>query len=442
MNKVYLAFLSALVFAALSSGAVYAEGKLPFDLKPTCNASLEFGDIVKGYDKNYGVESFSNVWMQKTIIGFGVQAIFRAQDTLRVAAEMKMFNEYPRKTILGATRRLYHYPYVREAQVIHDFINNDVVDIIGGIGYYPYKYNENVRNLGEYLFRSTIYPQTLSTEFDYPYARLLGGYLKTTLLNQISCDILIASNQEYMAVHDINLAILGAWQPGRILEIGGGIYFGSIISADSNKTSPKDDVTWGYIDTVNGKPVTKFYSFAGKKLMARMAFDPKYLFSSNGLGGLFGENDLKIYAEAALLGTDNYPRAFNQPVWYMNPLQRIPVMFGFNVPTFKVLDILNLEAEWWGNPYANSLEGVVMDGAPLPFRPSNDPVKDSLIYKNDNWKWSIYVKKTFASHYNVTIQAASDHMRTFALDYYRQDWEESLRGPSNWCFTIKLGALF
>jgi hypothetical protein len=495
MNKVRLLCLTVLLplmFAGLALG-----GEKPgFELTPTGNASMEFGNIVKGYDRNAG--ELKNTWMEKTIIGFGVQAVFSPVDTFRVAAEMKMFDEYPRFRQPGASRRLYHYPYVREAQVIRNFFNNDRVRFIGGIGYYPYKYNDNVRNLGEHLFRSTAYPQTLSTEFDYPYARLLGGYVKTTVFDQLHCDLLIASNQEYMAVHDINAAILAAWNPGRVFEIGGGVCFGSLLSADPDMTRPTNDVP-GYIaDTVNGKPDTQYYTFAGTKVMARMSFDPKLLFTSDCFGGFLGEHDLRLYTEATLLGTNNYPRSFNAPVWYMNPLQRIPVLLGLTWPTNPLIswvspvvpaalsyfldpehvfsnadrvrlsvtggagmvagtglwylekvfakklrfDEISIEAEWWGNPYPNSLQGVVLDGVPLPFRPSPEPIKDSLIYKNDNWRWSIYAKKSFAGHYNVTLQAASDHMRTFALEYQRQDWEESLKGPSNWCYIVKLGAIF
>lgn len=95
-----------------------------------------------------------------------------------------------------------------------------------------------------------------------------------------------------------------------------------------------------------------------------------------------------------------------------------------------------------GNPYPNSQQGIVIDGLPLPFVSGTTDIQDSLIYKHDKWKWSIYAKKTFADHYYVTVQAASDHMRTFALDWQRQDWEESLRGPSNWCYIVRLGVQF
>lgn len=439
MNKVRFALLPVLLWVALG-GAVFAEGKLPFEMTPTCNASVEFGDIVKGHDFHFNGD-LKNVWMEKAIVGFGVQVLYKSLDTLRLAAEMKMFNEYPRILNLGGSRRLYHYPYVREAQAIRSFINGDKVKLFGGIGYFPLKYNSDVRNLGEYLFRSTVYPQTLTTEFDYPYARLLGAYLKTTLFNQLSLDILLSSDQEYMAVNDINGSILGTWKLGRIFEIGAGVSFCSLISADSNATRPKN-ISSAYIDTVNGKPDTQYYTFAGTKVMARMSFDPKQLFTKDGFGGLLGEQDLRIYTEATLLGTDNYPRACASPVWYMNPLQRIPVMFGFNFPVFKLLDVLSLEAEWWGNPYPNSFQGIVTDGLPLPFAAGKEFKEDSLVYKNDNWKWSVYAKKTFADHFNVIIQVASDHMRTFSWDWQRQDFEESLRGPSSWCYIIKLGALF
>jgi hypothetical protein len=105
------------------------------------------------------------------------------------------------------------------------------------------------------------------------------------------------------------------------------------------------------------------------------------------------------------------------------------------------IDVLSIEAEWWGNRYPNNMEGVVLDGLPIPFRAGTRSV-DSMKYKGDNWKWSIYGKKTFAGHYQVTFQAASDHMRTFALDWNRQDWEESLRSPKNWCYVLKFGVLF
>ncbi len=63
---------------------------------------------------------------------------------------------------------------------------------------------------------------------------------------------------------------------------------------------------------------------------------------------LFGKNDLKLYAEGAILGCENYPG------WYNNIYDRMPIMFGFNFPTFKLLDVLAIEAEYFPSPYKNS----------------------------------------------------------------------------------------
>ena len=428
-----------LLFASLCCA-----GDLQLTYTPKIYATMEYGQIVKGYDKTVG--PMSNVALEKMYTGFGAQILPAPSDTFRSCAEIEIFNEYPRQVELGATRRFYFYPYVTEAQYIHGFLSSDRATLFAGLGYFPYKYDTDVRNLGEYLFRSTAYPQTLTTEFDFNYARLLGLYASGTFFNQLKCDVLATTNTEYMAVHDLNLSVLASWSRPHAFDIGAGVMFGSILSTDPNATSPHNDNSM-YVPVEDTEAVkfspdslakyAKYYTFAGTKLMARLSFDPKCLFHSR----IFGDTDLKIYGEAAFLGVKNYPQAYNSPVWYMSPLERIPVMLGFNFPTFKILDVLSLEGEWWGNRYPNSQEGIVFDGLPIPFAAGTKTI-DSTIYKKDNWKWSIYGCRTFAKHYQIKFQVASDHMRTFAMDWNRRDWEEALRGPDNWYYEIKVGAFF
>ena len=403
-------------------------------LKPDGHASLEAGQIVKGYEKHAG--DIKDVFTQKILLGFGLEAVLSPQTHFNGDVEVKTFNEFPRIANLGATRRYYYYFYLTQAELTHTIKLGDNVTMNVGGGYFPYKYNDDVKNLGEYLFRSTAYPQTLTTEFDYPFARLAGLYLRNEFsdnVNRANLDILLTTNTEWMAVGDINLSILAAYNFHRFFEIGAGVSFSSLISVDKNSTTPIDPNS----EYVQGDD-TSYYTFAGTKLMARATVDPKKFFSWD----LLGEQDLKIYTEAALLGVKNYPAALHSPIWYMSILERIPIMVGFNFPTFKLLDELALEGEWWGNRYPNSLEGVVDDGLPLPYQANSMPVVDSIKYKNDNYKWSVFGSKTFAKHYRVSFQAASDHMRTFAWDWNRQDWEECLRSPHRWYYVLKFGVLF
>jgi hypothetical protein len=120
----------------------------------------------------------------------------------------------------------------------------------------------------------------------------------------------------------------------------------------------------------------------------------------------------------------------------------VPVMVGVNVPTFKALDILSLQGEWWGNQYGNDMTGVVLNGVPLPFSYGTTTVVDSNIYKNNHIKWSVYGQKTFLSHFRITGQVANDHMRTFAVNYQQQSWAECLRQLSDWYYVVKVGVLF
>ena len=406
-------------------------------LTPSGKASMECGQIVKGYDKNATTSDgdINNTWTETIITGFGLDVHLSRYTDLLSSVEIETFNEFPRLVNLGATRRFYYYLYVTQAELNHVFFDGPDWKLKIGGGYFPYKYNDDVRNLGEYLFRSTTYPQTLTTVLDKPYARLAGVYAKgvySTGVNTVNLDALATVNTEWMAILDLNLSLIAHYDLAQIFEIGAGVSFCSLLSADDLATTPKNDAT-AYL---NGND-TMYYTFKGTKIMGRFSFDPKKLFPSV----IFGDKDLRLYSEACLIGVTNYPAAINSPIWYNSILERIPVMVGLNVPTFKILDVLSFEAEWWGNRYPNSMEGIVNDGLPIPFR-AGTTVIDSAKYKNDNIKWSVYLTKTFATRYHLTCQIADDHMRTFAWDWNRQDWEESLRGPGCWYYVLKFSVMF
>jgi hypothetical protein len=67
----------------------------------------------------------------------------------------------------------YYNVYMTEAKGIFSLENGDHAFELE-IGKFNLKYNPDSRNLGEYLFRSTPYPQTVWTDFDYSMVRLLG----------------------------------------------------------------------------------------------------------------------------------------------------------------------------------------------------------------------------------------------------------------------------
>jgi hypothetical protein len=431
----FLRIIGTGVFLTFSAGFCFGQDSSGIKIVPNGCAAMEVGEVVNGYDKNAG--DISMVQYERIYLRTGLSAHLGEKTEFLGSMEVKTFNEFPRLVKLGATRRFYYYLYVHQAELIHHLVEDNSLRLDIGGGYFPYKYNNDAKNLGEYIFRSTAYPQTLINEFDMPWARLAGLYARSAYTvgkNTFDADLLVTTNTEWMAIGDVNLSLLASCNFARLFEIGAGVQFGSLISADGNATTPKNDMT----RYLNGTDTSRYYTFRGTKVMGRFSDDPKKMLPPL---PVFGDEDLKIYGEAALLGVKNYPVAFHSPIWYNSILERIPVMLGFNLPVCKYLDVLSVEGEWWGNRYPNSMQGVVQDGLPLPFVEGTDQI-DSTAYKNDNLKWSIFGARTFAGRYRISFQAASDHMRTFAWDWNRQDWEESLRGPDKWYCIVKFGVLF
>ncbi len=138
-----------------------------------------------------------------------------------------------------------------------------------------------------------------------------------------------------------------------------------------------------------------------------------------------------LYGEWAILGVQN------QPVYYQSIVQRMPVMAGVHIPTFGLLDLLDVETEYLDNPYLDQdyqLSSSGYDGThglsgsnqaiPDPIESNPNGVDYSLrkfvlpSVHGDDWKWSVFAVKTILPGLKLKIQVANDHMR---LQYFDGD---------------------
>jgi hypothetical protein len=180
---------------------------------------------------------------------------------------------------------------------------------------------------------------------------------------------------------------------------------------------------------------------SGTKLMVNAAFDPKALF---GLEDVLGPEALRIYGEVALLGLDNGPA---YKALYGDYLHRMPMMIGFNFPTFKLLDRLAIETEWYGSPVKDDLatfnHTAGSHQSALPLKDSNGNYVNN---KRDNWKWSLYGSKVIQGHVKLSFQVANDHFRP---GVYTGDGDNSAPGsqaltttPKDWYTMLKVAYFF
>ncbi|MBD3392918.1 MAG: hypothetical protein GF418_12505 [Chitinivibrionales bacterium] len=296
-------------------------------------------------------------------------------------------------------------------------------------GLFNYRYATQMRDLGEYLFRSGVYPgYVFSGSEGY---ELLGLWLKSTAIPNMTHELFFTSIINEVPNFDLSPSYVGHVNIADVVTVGAGIMFSRLISVREEYTTPDSAITPIAREYVEGHGNVQ-YTHRGIKVMGRIAIDPKPLFNAR----LFGPEDLKLYAEAALLGTKNYPK------YYEEPAERIPVMFGFHFPCFKLLDVLAIEFEYYGTQYMND---PYNNGVPIPgiSRGEEAPSTDLEDHPGDadNWKWAIVAEKTIIDHLTFSAIAARDHYRIEDGNGYYQPHELTVM-PGQWYWGLGLKASF
>jgi hypothetical protein len=406
--------------------------------------ALDEGQIVKGISEQSGYSAiYKNVWQQRLLgaADLDISIGERLRAYLGIEGGLMSFSLRQYNDVAASLLPLWDlYPTRAEARYTFGDTARPWLQL--GFGLFPVKYNPDARNLGEYLLRSAAYPNFLTTDFEFPMTRLVGIRAGSTLWNSLHQDLLLTMETNYWPVGDLSLSYLAGYSIGRFADIGAGVSFQHLISVwDSQEvngqkrmyTTPKNNPDDMFVDADGD---TGYYTYRGTRLMGRVALDPKTFIPAM----IFGENDLRVYAEIAVLGVKNYasyvivgdtvrdslgfpittplgtdsivnPRLAKGFSYYDSILQRMPIMFGINIPTFKMLDVCAVEFEWSGNRFPNSYRRAGdMDNqglVPLPVRPAVGTAGATW----EQWKWSLYVKRTFAKRFSISAQAARDHMK-------------------------------
>ncbi len=383
------------------------------------------------------------------------------------------------------------YPAVSMVQAAGSYTWGDLKDpaLKATFGAMPYKYNPDAQNLGEYLFRSTPYPNTvLNSPFDVVnVARptILGGLLSKNLAGgKWKNDILLTSSNSTIPLGDFSLAYVTSYRINPIFEVGAGVNLFRLIPIQPDLTTYKKGSSANYnaYFTYNGKkystisdlykrdsvdaagvvhvlstPISDIsdsvaialdadttlpagvsgvnhYSLKGQMLMARFSVDFKPILGNN--------IDMKLYGEWAMLGAQNYP------VFYEKPMDRMPVMVGLNLPTWGLLDLLNVEGEYWKNPYLNSDYDMANPQSktglatpylvPGPYDNLRLSIREAV--KTDDFKWSVSATKSLNKAFSITAKAAKDHMQVMQLwtNHLGRSYNDMMSGKDSWYYVLRL----
>jgi hypothetical protein len=440
-----LFFAVTFIFCA----TLFADDTLP-GLKPDRFSLSGYGSFVNTRVVHFKYKGTDNPpeWFSNVVLNLVMNMKFSEHFTGHIGIEGYTYQNtvpYGSYYIQKDYQFMYWTMYPHQIEGDYSFGDKTVFGGEVGVGLFPYKYNPDAWNLGEYLFRSGTYPGYLITNFDQAWPRLTGIRLSTTAFGTWHNDLLLTKEMEMPPYGDGTITWISDISFLHAIDIGAGVSFSHYLSVNENLTTPKNQLAdTGKIDTISHD--TTWYTFKGIKTMFRLSIDPKGFFEGSSIASLFGKEDLKIYGEVAILGLQNYDTC------YSKLSERMPVMFGFNFPAFKLLDVLSGQLEYYGSPYPNDYEIILPSqglsstpgGIAAPVRFAQRGTYTMDVYRHDNWKWSIYANRFFGKekHFGIIAQAARDHWRTYTTYQNQRDYEEALTTTKQWYWATKAVVIF
>jgi hypothetical protein len=435
MNRFATISLSALLVAA----TLFAAEARSADLEFGGAGWLQYGMIGHSSDTAGGIDL-----NRRGIISSGAQIALRSQVTprLKLAAGIGAASGHNVAGSLasnGGYAPMSVNPYIAEANFTFYPWNEENSGFFLRGGLFPYDYLPEAQNLGLYLLRGPVYPGLLLSGYETKYVLPIANMLGLQAHQQVGSfehDLLVNLETEFYPYYDLSPAYIAGFRFGNLLRIGAGVNFYHLISIDKSLTSDSNQV---YIDTIADD--TTAISFRGTKVMANATLDIKAFFGSDGRGAL-GPEDLKVYGEIALIGLDN-GKAYK--AIYGDMKHRMPMMLGFNLPAFKVLDRLGIEVEWYGAPFADDLARY--EHVNKPDRPSPFPIGSAdRNIREDNFKWSIYGSRVLENHVKLSFQVANDHFRPGIFSGYGDNSparsDAVMSSPKDWYWMSKVAFFF
>ena len=440
MKKVY----RFLLLAGLLSVNLFALG---FDIDSDTDPKIKisgfgyymFGQIVSGIygDKwESSTSTFGHLWVNTSLLHLNLES--NATDWFTARLGLESYVTFPLQGSNAMDKSSYfrtYKSYLAEASgTMHwDFDNSVFSSLKVKTGMLPYTINPEVKTLGNYLYRSTIHPVSIHNKVDYPWADLLGGVAEAGFFeNKVMIEAMLSSEFTYVPFFDFTPAFGLYYKPNEIIDVGGAIAFNHALQANCALMADSIGKAW-----------------QGTKIDARAIFDPKPLF-----GGMdfLGKEELKIYTEVALLGlkdtlevdTSNLATLRSKDTTALKDfvfpkytaLNRMPFMIGINLPTWKILDLLAVELEWFYSPYANHWLGLFDGQKAEAVQPSSLDQWDNYVNK-DNFKWAIHIRKSIGK-FEARGLFSSDHTIYTLNNPGNGNFEQTMKRPGDWQWMIQL----
>jgi len=488
-----------LTLACVMGLSLAEEGAVVTERKISVGAFIDAGQVVHGaYVNGDGSkpDEVRDVFMNRDGVGLTYSGTLNGNLHMNIGVGGLFWKPFLTTDALS-TKKINFGPGISEASTQYDFNPRLTVKF----GYFGYKYNPDAVNLGEYLLRSEAYPTIIQNGNSGGWVWLgnenksMGAKVTWDLLNgALRQDFLLFSEFSANPLFDFSPAYVATWKVGKGFEIGGGISLHRWLSIKPSATTPSQTAnTVAEIPVANPADAAQFANskstgsaFSGGKLtapenlvsqfqdstgtsIASQATDPQgnlvYIVTSTGdtlrptketkltfkaikvmgrasvnFSALFGMDEkstgpFKLFGEIAVLGIEN------QPYYYENRAERIPIMVGAYIPTFGLLDLFSVQMEYLKSPWPDFNYDQYTYSTPVPSLPGGSPAeyavkKQAGLYNRDDVKWSANLQKTIITGWQVHLQVANDHMRV-QDEFAQPSFQPVTQSKSDWYYLLQ-----
>ncbi|MBN2036383.1 MAG: hypothetical protein JW768_06535 [Chitinispirillaceae bacterium] len=312
---------------------------------------------------------------------------------------------------------------LKEAQGIYSFGDPENSYLQIAAGYFPFKYNPEAKNLGEYLVRSGAYPCYVISDFDFAKIRLMGFHVSSTLFDNLRLNLLFTSEYAEPPFFDYSLSFVAGYKfLMKMIDFGAGINLNRMIPINPDETTfPSNLVTDEQGNYVIENGDTLRYTKKGVKVIGRLTIDPKPVLP---FADMMGPDDGKIYGEIAILGVKNYGAD------YPKMTERMPFMLGMNIPCFNIIDVVAAEMEYFGTDRTKLYNIPRESTRPNPtYYPEGEP--------RSFYKWSVFGQKTIVKGLALKGLIGRDHFRSRDAGG-NYDPIERMNGPGDWHYKLRI----
>ena len=401
---------------------------------------IDVGQVVDGAVDEKGNNPDGQMrYLQHTAVYLNQTTTINDRLDVKVGVGGLFFYGYPYSGA-APSRVIKFGPGVGQAQGIYKFGDLQAPSWIVQFGFFPYKYNPDAKNLGEYLMRSGTYPgyevtggwSTINSALYMASGlRVRGNFLD----GKLGADLNFFIERDIEPQHDLSPSLVLSYKPVPMLEVGAGVEAAHLFAVFPSKIK---SISYGYMGdsayyTDPGDPTASRWTFQGTKVMGRASVNFGSLLNNPWIG----KEGLKLYAEAAILGVKDYP------YYYDDIAKRIPVMVGLNLPTLNFFDVIAFEYEHRDWNFQNHI-GSVIDGEPIWGSQDQvpggtyDPKHPPEPVRAQGTKWSFYAKKELMKGVSLYTQVASDYLRGIDYQLYFFSNETITARPSQWYYLFRL----